>query len=337
MMYNFIVDDLWPRRTQMRMRVKIWLLFSIIVIGLAFVFVSASQAQGEIPPQADVIRGAILYDNWFAALGVETPSGNMPIWSRQTTNSRSGPVTWRCVECHGWDYRGAQGAYASGSHFTGFPDVMALAANMSEKDIVDHLNGTNDPAHNFSAYLDVTSMEQLAAFLKYGTIDDSLYIDSISMRVIGGDRIHGKTLFEGTCIPCHGQDGSQIIFHSEGIDENLGDVAQRDPWRFLHRTRFGVSGTPMPVGANLGWTPEDGRDVLAYVQTLPSRHPISTPAPAVQQATPGLQLGGPGDNWWNGLLTSFGAFLGAIGYVLVFFGGFLLLGFLVVILLRQKK
>ncbi|MGZ6346628.1 MAG: c-type cytochrome [Anaerolineales bacterium] len=321
----------------MRLRNKFWLPFLFIIIGLTLVFVSETQAQGEIPPQADIIRGAVLYDNWFAALGVDAPTGNMPIWSRQTTNSRSGSATWRCVECHGWDYRGAQGAYASGSHFTGFPDVLTLASQLSETDIVNHLNGINDPAHNFSKYLDKTSMEQLAAFLKYGTIDDSLYIDPISMHVIGGDRIHGKTLFEGTCSTCHGLDGSKIIFRSEGIDENLGDVAQRDPWRFLHRTRFGVSGTTMPVGANLGWSPEDGRDVLAYVQTLPSQHPLPTAAPAVLVATPGITLGGPGDNWWNGLLTSFLVFFSAIGYVLVFIGGFLLIGLLVVILLRRKK
>jgi hypothetical protein len=54
-------------------------------------------------------------------------------------------------------------------------------------------------------------------------------------------------------------------------------------------------------------------------------------------ATPGLTLGGPGDNWWNGLFTSFAVFMSAIGYAVVFFGGFLLLGFLVVLILRRKK
>ncbi len=321
----------------MRPRKNTWLPFSLIVTGLAFIFIISARAQGETPPPDDIIQGGILYDNWFAALGVNAPSGDMPIWPRQTTNSRSGPDTWRCVECHGWDYRGAQGAYATGSHYTGFPDVTTLAESLNETDIVNHLKGANDPAHNFSAYLTEPEMSQLAAFLKFGIIDDNLYIDPTSMRIIGGDSHNGKGLFEDTCVPCHGSDGSKIIFRSEGIDETLGDVAQRDPWRFLHRTRFGVAGTSMPIGARMGWTPEDGRDVLAYVQTLPSRHPIPTPAPAVQQADPGLQLGGPGDNWWNGLLTSFGAFVGAISYVLVFTGGFLLLGFLVVMILRRRR
>jgi hypothetical protein len=178
---------------------RAWLASIWIVPGIIFLIAAGVQAQGNPPPQADIIQGAVLYDNWFAALGVQAPPGNMPIWSRQSTNSRSGPDTWRCVECHGWDYHGAQGAYATGSHLTGFPDVMTLAAQMSEADITAHLKGANDPAHDFSAYLDETSMLQLAVFLKFGTIDDSLYIDPISMRVIGGDSSHGKTLFETTC------------------------------------------------------------------------------------------------------------------------------------------
>lgn len=321
----------------MRLRNIFGLPFFFILIGLTLEFVSAVQAHDEPPTNEDIIQGAILYDNWSAALGVNAPPGDMPIWARQSTNTRSGGDTWRCVECHGWDYRGLAGAYVSGSHATGFPDVLSLAAEMSEADILDHLNGANDPAHDFSAYLDETSLRHLAVFLKYGLIDDSLYIDVVSLKVIGGDTGHGKTLYESTCAACHGLDGTQITFRTEGVNEYLGTVAFRDPWRFLHRTRFGTAGTDMPVGAALGWTPADGRDVLAYAQTFPTGQEQSTPAPAVEQAEPAQQLGGPANNWWTGLLTGIGAFLGAIGYALVFIGGFVLVGFIVVVILRRRK
>ena len=72
-----------------------------------------------------------------AALGLPDPEGDMPIWKRQSTNSRSGAETWRCVECHGWDYKGVSGAYAAGSHLTGFPGVLAAAAEMSEAELID--------------------------------------------------------------------------------------------------------------------------------------------------------------------------------------------------------
>ena len=94
-------------------------LFLLLLGWMVLAGVTIVQAQ-ENPPPEEVIRGAQLYDKWFAVLSVEPPGEDMPIWGRQTTNTRSGPDTWRCVECHGWDYWGAQGAYASGSHQTGF-------------------------------------------------------------------------------------------------------------------------------------------------------------------------------------------------------------------------
>lgn len=320
----------------MRPRNHFWLPFFLILVGAALILAPAAQAQGELP-QEDVIRGAILYDNWFAALGVDAPPGDMPIWSRQSTNTRSGPDTWRCVECHGWDYRGALGAYGSGSHYTGFPDVMLLTQEMTEADIVAHLQGENDPAHDFSTYLDETSMRQLAAFLKNGLIDDSLYIDYVSLQVIGGDAGHGQALYEQVCAECHGEDGTKIVFRTEGVDEYLGTVAYRDPWRFLHRTRFGTAGTGMPVGAQLGWSAADGRDVLAYAQTLPTGFETESPAPASEGAEPAQQIGGPATNWWTGFLTGLGSFLGAAGYALVFIGGFVLIGYIVVAILRRRK
>jgi len=38
-----------------------------------------------------------------------------PLWATQSSNTRSGKDTWRCKECHGWDYMGVDGAYGSGS------------------------------------------------------------------------------------------------------------------------------------------------------------------------------------------------------------------------------
>jgi hypothetical protein len=312
-------------------------LFLLLLGWIALAGITIVRAQGDSPP-SDVIRGAQLYDKWFGVLGVEPPSGDMPIWSRQTTNTRSGPDTWRCVECHGWDYRGAQGAYASGSHQTGFPDVKTLAAELSPEEIVGHLKGSKDPAHNFSAYLDDTALTQLAIFLKNGTIDDTEYINPVSLQVIGGDAAHGKQLFTSTCTECHGEDGKKIVFRTEGVDEYLGSVANRDPWRFLHRTRFGTAGTAMPVGMTLGWTPADGRDILAYAQTLPTGGEIPAEEPNAPSGEPPDQtLGGPANNLWTGILTGIGMFVGMAGYALVFIGGFILVGLTVVTILRKRK
>ena len=197
-------------------------LLVLIVIGTSIAFANGIQV-----PESDLVAGAQIYDKWYAALGIPAPQGDMPIWSRQSTNTRSGAETWRCSECHGWDYKGVQGAYASGSHYTGFPSIIRATADMTEEDIITHLKGENDPAHDFSSYLNENAMGKVAVFLKDGLIDDSKYIDSVSLKVINGNLEHGRSLYDSTCAECHGDDGIQIIFRTEGVDEVDDDVRPR--------------------------------------------------------------------------------------------------------------
>lgn len=284
----------------------------------------------------DLARGAQLYDRWYAVLGTPPPADDMPLWARQSSNTRSGPETWRCVECHGWDYRGASGAYGAGSHYTGFPGLLTLAPALSVEDIVSHLKGEKDPGHNYAAYLSEADMLALASFLKGGLIDDREYIDPLTLRVRGGDLENGRRLYDGLCVNCHGADGTRLVMRSDGMDEYLGTIATRDPWRFLHRVRFGVAGTDMPAGVNLGWTPADARDVLLYAQTLPADLKPAQP-PASTVARPSQQIGGPATNLWTGILTGVAAFLGTLSGSLVFIALLLGVGVLVVGLLRRRR
>jgi thiosulfate dehydrogenase len=309
----------------------------ILLCALALLMASSTFAAEPTPTQTDIIRGAQLYDKWYAVLGVDPPAGNMPLWSRQTTNTRSGADTWRCNECHGWDYRGLKGEYRSGSHYTGFPDIFTLVQGLAVEDIVNHLNGNLDPAHKFSAYLDDSSLTQLAEFLKFGILDDSAYINSISLRVINPDIKHGEQLYQSTCRTCHGDDGQKILLNIEGIDEPLGSIANRDPWRFLHRTRFGVAATDMPVGLSLGWSPEDGRDVLAYAQSFPTGGEIVGEPTANPQSTAPPLIGGPASNLWTGILTGLGTVTGALLVSAAFIVGFVLMSFIIVRILRKRS
>jgi thiosulfate dehydrogenase len=317
----------------MRMSIRILVLtLAVMLLGVGVVSARQPAASGD-----DITAGAQLYDNWFAALGVSAPAGNMPIWERQTTNTRSGPETWRCAECHGWDYKGSEGAYGSGSHFTGFPNVMKLAAAMPAEEIVAHLKGSKDPSHDFSKYLDDASLNKLAKFLKEGLADDSAAVDTVTLKVKAGDQTHGKQLFAATCAPCHGADGKMIVFRTEGISETLGSVARRDPYRFLHRTRFGVAGTEMPVGRELGWKSADGVDVLAYAQSLPTGLETEPPANAGEGSEPAPKLGGPQGGLVGGMLTGLAVVVGMLGGSTVFLLGLLVLGMLVVWALRKRQ
>lgn len=303
----------------------------LMVIGTSIAFAGGIQG-----PQSDLAVGAQLYDKWYAVLGVPAPQADMPIWSRQSTNTRSGAETWRCAECHGWDYKGVDGAYASGSHFTGFPSLITMTASMEEEEIIAHLQGEKDPAHDFSGYLDNDAVRQLAVFLKEGLIDDSRYIDSTSLKVINGNLEHGNELYDSTCAECHGTDGTTIVFRTEGVNETLGDVANRDPFRFLHRTRFGVAGTDMPVGHDLGWSPADGRDVLLYAQTLVRGRESEDVTGAGEESGSGDVIGGPA-NLWTGILTGIAAFFATFGSALLFLTVLVLIGLAVVTVLRRRN
>jgi mono/diheme cytochrome c family protein len=312
------------------------LLAAFLALGAA---TRLAQASGNMQNEANIVRGAMLYDNWFAALGVDAPAGSMPIWARQTTNTRSGEDTWRCVSCHGWDYLGKDGAYRSSSgNYTGFPGLLATAEGKSVDELVANLKGSLDPDHDFSSYLDDASLNDLAGFLNSALIDDSLYIDAQTLSVKDGNSAQGKTLYDAQCARCHGEDGSTLKFRFEGRDATLGTLAVVDPWRFLHKTRFGTPGTEMVIGYDLGWQPQDGRDVLLYAQSLPTGLETQPEAPSLsgREGETG-QPGGPAQNLFTGILTALGAMATSLGFALVL--GIFLIGviFVVVWLVRGKS
>ncbi len=301
----------------------VWMGGFLIFMALALAALSAGApvAASGLEQQKSTLRlGGELYDNWAASLGKQPPSGNSPLWDRQTTNSRSGADTWRCVTCHGWDYQGKDGAYRAGSNFTGFPGLLA-ASKKSPQAILDQLSGKTDPSHDFSTQMDTANLNALVEFISKGLIDDNQFINPVSLEVVGGDLAAGKQLYEGVCAACHGKDGATIKFRFEGLDATLGTLATLDPWRFLHKTRYGTPGTPMGkvVGVDQQWTPQQGRDVLLYAQSLPTGLTKATPPASLEnrQGTPAGQTGGPAQNWLTGLLTAFGAMATSLGFALL--------------------
>ncbi|MDP2935907.1 MAG: hypothetical protein Q8O86_05400, partial [Dehalococcoidia bacterium] len=92
----------------------IWLV--PLLVTMAWVTLAQAVSVLQAPP-ASISAGGKLYDEWWEeAPGATEPKGDQPLWATQTTNTRKGTDTWRCKECHGWDYGGKDGAYGSGSH-----------------------------------------------------------------------------------------------------------------------------------------------------------------------------------------------------------------------------
>jgi hypothetical protein len=121
------------------------------------------------------------------------------------------------------------------------------------------------------------------------------------------------------------------------VDTALGTLAVQDPWRFLHRTRFGTARAPeMPIGADLGWTPQDGRDVVYYVQsTLPTGFEVSNSTPqTIQQVE---NQGGPANNIFSGIITAFGAMATSLGFAVLVGAALIGIILLLVWLLRSRQ
>ncbi|HEX5697707.1 MAG TPA: hypothetical protein VFX90_03550, partial [Rhodoferax sp.] len=57
---------------------------------------------------ASVVRGGRLYDNWSLESRGRSPNHPNPAFKAQQVPVAM-PDTWRCAECHGWDYKGSHG------------------------------------------------------------------------------------------------------------------------------------------------------------------------------------------------------------------------------------
>lgn len=229
--------------------------------------IAIEAAAAEAGTTSAVVNGGLLYDKWWVAAGVDEPEGDQPLWSSQDTNERSGDDTWRCKECHGWDYQGADGAYGSGSHFTGFAGVFD-ARSLPLEELVAWLNGSTAASHDFSAMGDA-SINDLALFLKDGLVDVAPFIDE-DKAAVGGDNANGEVLYASTCAVCHGDDGRDVNFGDDEEPEYVATIAIDNPWEFIHKVRAGQPGTRMPSAIDLGWSIQDVVDLLSFAQTLPT-------------------------------------------------------------------
>ncbi|MFQ5854480.1 MAG: c-type cytochrome [Anaerolineae bacterium] len=272
------------------MKKLVVLSLTLIVVGSLLVVAVASAQAGSVS------RGGRLYDKWWAELGVDAPTTDHPLWATQSTNTRSGSATWRCKECHGWDYLGKDGVYGSGSHMTGFPGVFDAAQSKSTDDLIAALKGATNSDHDFSSVLDDQAMLDLATFMKVGILDDREYIDYAAKAPKNADKEHGKEHFNGLCAACHGPDGTNINFGSEEEPEYVGTVASENPQEFLHKDRFGQPGSEpaMPSTFDLGWDVQEVLDVMAYAQTMPT----GEEGAVVSQGSAVSRGGRLYDKWW---------------------------------------
>lgn len=239
--------------------------------------IGSGNDSGSLPTaftEANSARGGALYDQWWVVAGVTAaePSGDHSLWASRpdtASNTRTGRDTWRCKECHGWDYEGVDGAYGSGSHRTGIAGVFGTTLSAQATfDLIKINHGYGE------AGLSDEDIWDLAKFVLEGQIDTATIIDGNG--AFTGAVNAGRTLYEsgiGTnvaCMACHGADGLLAPPGAPGDYEDfVGLIANENPWEFQHKVRFGQPGTGMPSSLVGGGTAQEVADLGAYAQTLP--------------------------------------------------------------------
>lgn len=243
----------------------------------------AAQAQGDLGKYADftpfqerwlttepgdpseewlIAYGGRLYDNWIELVARAVPDTQHP--SYPASGKSLGPNTWRCKECHGWDYNGKDGAYGNpeSSHYTGIKGIRAFDGG----DPLEVVKILRDETHGFDQrMLPKYAAERIALFVTRGQvrIEDHMNADGS----LTGDPERGRRVFQNLCAVCHGYDGRSINFGGESKPKYLGHVASGNPQETLHKARNGHPGAIMP--AQIWVEIPTLIDVISYAQKLP--------------------------------------------------------------------
>lgn len=207
---------------------------------------------------ASVANGGRLYDDWQVHSGGQRQALPHPAYPPKASYANAANETWRCKECHGWDYKGNQGQYAKGSHATGIVGIRAMAGTDPAKTLAV-LRG---PSHYFGAVLKHQDLQDLANFVSFGQMDMDTVIDPKS-GLSRGDARKGQIHYRTMCAGCHGVDGYFVA------KRHLGKVSRGDPWHSLHNMLNGHPDDTMPALRELDASVT--KDILAHIQTLQER------------------------------------------------------------------
>ena len=238
----------------------------ILLLGSLTLVISTNQdtfAEGSGYQQADLKNGALLYDNWPKMKKADIKDTH-PLYP--PTSKKSGKSTWRCKECHGWDYIGNKGRYSKGSHFTGITGVFHVQEK-SQEALYGSMTNKN-AEHDFSEHLSESQILDLIKFLREGQAAIDPVIDSQGKGK--GNSTHGKVLYETHCSDCHGTDGNEIDFkgNKEGV-QGIGWLTNDNPQESIHKIRWGHPGSDMPsMAVDKNLSEPDSIDILTYSQLL---------------------------------------------------------------------
>lgn len=207
--------------------------------------------------ESSIARGGRLYDKWYKEIGGQAPDETHALWPASNTK-KAGEVTNRCKSCHGWDLKGVDGAYGSGSYKTGIKGLTAFAGGSNDAVIAV----MKSDAHGYAGKMADQDYVDLANFVTKGQLDMASVIN-YETKLALGDAAKGEAYYNGLCAGCHGADGKKI----KDMEDPVGALARDNPWEILHKIQ---NGQPKEGMSALRSLPIDvSSDILAYIQTLP--------------------------------------------------------------------
>jgi cytochrome c2 len=221
---------------------------------LALLLLGASMAAPAAETESSITRGGRLYDKWFTENKAAKPTSDHPAYT--VKDGKYGKdASWRCKECHGWDYIGKDGAYAKGAHATGIKGIGG-AKGKEPAAIVAVLR---DKTHGYTAaQLSDKDAGDLALFVSKGQIDMARYIDGGKVK---GNADKGEIYFNTLCAGCHGLDGKKLKDAPP-----LGSVADNGA-EMMHKLINGQPGEAMPALRALDH--QIAADIAVYLTKLP--------------------------------------------------------------------
>jgi mono/diheme cytochrome c family protein len=211
--------------------------------------------------------GGRIYDNWWEALDRPEPDGINPAYPVSVNDQQTGSGTWRCKECHGWDYQGAGGIYSEGSHFTGIKGIMGMRGAPVEE-IMPILRNASHPYTTDMIADD--EMLRVAYFVSEGLTDMRAFIDYDTRSVIAGvgDTDRGRAIFQTTCAACHGFDGRALDWGEGDAHNFVGTEAAELPDEVYNKISNAHPGAAM---INLrAFSVDDRINVMRYIASLPT-------------------------------------------------------------------
>ena len=213
--------------------------------------------------------GGKLYDDFWAGSGASPLTRRNPAFPSDKVVSDAD--SWRCVSCHGWDYKGADKAPDSEQQPRQFVSLRHLQG-------ADNLNVTEvftkaHPDHPIQTSRGLL-LDLLVLFVSAGQYETETFQPNATVPPDHLSR--GRDIFEGACMSCHDTDGKSGFTTRPGLRRSLGWLARNKPRRAVHKI---INGVPGQIMLSLRFVGEEAiADLLIFLKTLdPEANPISAP------------------------------------------------------------